>query len=139
MQPSTISTTPLDLQQILDRYACVFVELVGFPPSRLEDHHVPLLPGRFPKSRGNIVILFVVDRLSNYIHFCALNHLHTTSSVTQFFMDQIFYLHGIPSSIVSDCDGTFTEELIQWHDMQPKDATWEQLVQIQQQFPHLKL
>ena len=32
-----------------------------------------------------------------------------------------------------------TEVLIQWNDMQPEDATWEMLLQIQQQFPHLKL
>ena len=31
------------------------------------------------------------------------------------------------------------ELLIQWHDIQPEDATWEPLLQIQQQFPHLKL
>jgi len=40
MQPSVISTTPSDLQQILDRYACVFAEPVGLPPSRLEDHRI---------------------------------------------------------------------------------------------------
>ena len=32
-----------------------------------------------------------------------------------------------------------TKILIQWHGMQPKDATWEPLLQIQQQFPHLNL
>ena len=32
-----------------------------------------------------------------------------------------------------------TGVLIQWHDMQPEDATWESLVQIQQQFPHINL
>ena len=48
MQPSAVSTTPLDLQQILDRYACVFVEPVGLPPSRQEDHCIPLLPGSVP-------------------------------------------------------------------------------------------
>ena len=32
-----------------------------------------------------------------------------------------------------------TEVLIQWDGMQPEDATWELLLQIQQQFPHLKL
>ena len=31
------------------------------------------------------------------------------------------------------------EVLIQWHNMQPDDATWEPLLHIQQQFPHLKL
>ena len=48
MQPSAVSATPLDLQQILDQYACVFVEPVGFPPSRPEDHRIPLLPGSVP-------------------------------------------------------------------------------------------
>jgi len=61
-----------------------------------------------PKSRGKIVILVVVDHLSKYSHFCALSHPYTSSSVAQIFMDQIFHLHGIPSSIVSDRDATFT-------------------------------
>ena len=63
---------------------------------------------RLPKSGGKTVILVVVDRLSKYSHFCALIHPYTASSVTQIFMDQIFHLHGIPSSIVSDRDTTFT-------------------------------
>ena len=37
------------------------------------------------------------------------------------------------------CSRFITEVLIQWHDMQPEDATWEPFLQIQQQFPHLKL
>ena len=48
MQPSAVSTTPLDLQQILDRYACVFTEPMGFPPSQPEDHRIPHLPGSVP-------------------------------------------------------------------------------------------
>ena len=48
MQPSVVSTTPLDLQQILDKYACVFSQPVGLPPSRLDGHHIPLLPGSIP-------------------------------------------------------------------------------------------
>ena len=54
------------------------------------------------------MILVVVDHLSKYSHFCALIHPYTTSSVAQSFMDQIFHLHGIPSSIVLDRDATFT-------------------------------
>ena len=55
-----------------------------------------------PKSGGKTMILVLVDRLSKYIHFCALSHPYTASSVAQIFLDQIFRLHGMPSSIVSD-------------------------------------
>ena len=61
-----------------------------------------------PKSGRKTIILVLVDRLSKYSHFCALIHPYTASLVTQSFMDQIFHLHGIPSSIVSDHDVTFT-------------------------------
>ena len=43
MQPSAAPTTPLDLQQILDRYTGVFAEPVGLPPSRPEDHRIHLV------------------------------------------------------------------------------------------------
>ena len=61
-----------------------------------------------PKYGGKTVILVVVDRLSKYHHFCALSPPYTTSSIAQIFMDKIFLLHGIPSSIVSDRDANFT-------------------------------
>ena len=48
MQPSAAPTTPLDLQQILDRYTGVFAEPVGLPPSRPEDHRIQLLLGSIP-------------------------------------------------------------------------------------------
>ena len=63
---------------------------------------------RLPKFGGKNVILIVVYRISKYSHFCALSHPYTTSSVAQIFLDQIFRLHGMPSSIVSDHDATFT-------------------------------
>ena len=61
-----------------------------------------------PTSRGKTVILVVVDRLSKYSHFCALSHPYTASSFTPIFMDQIFRLHGIPSSIISNRNANFT-------------------------------
>ena len=61
-----------------------------------------------PKYGGKTIILVVVDWLSKYSHFYALNHPYTASFVAQIFMDQIFDLHGIPSSIVSNHDATFT-------------------------------
>jgi hypothetical protein len=66
-----------------------------------------------PKSGNKSVTMVVVDRLSKYAHFCALQHPFTTSTVTQLFMDQVFKLHGMPHSILFDCDPTFTNNFWQ--------------------------
>ena len=63
-----------------------------------------------PKSGYKSVIMVVVDRLSKYAHFFALQHPFTTFTVAQIFMDHIFKLHGMPHSIVSDRDPTFTRK-----------------------------
>jgi hypothetical protein len=61
-----------------------------------------------PKSGNKSVIMVVVDHISKYVHLCALQHLFKTSTLAQIFMDNIFKLHGMPHSIVSDHDPTFT-------------------------------
>jgi hypothetical protein len=61
-----------------------------------------------PKAGNKSIIMLVVDRLSKYAHFCALPHAFTATLVTQVFLDQILKLDGMPTSIVSDCDPTFT-------------------------------
>lgn len=49
----------------------------------------------------------VVDRLSKYAHFMALSHPYTVAAVAQLFVDCVFKLHGMPSSIVGDRDPVF--------------------------------
>jgi hypothetical protein len=66
-----------------------------------------------PKSGNKSVIMVVVDHLSKYAHFCALQHPFTASTVAQLFMDRVFKLHGMSHSIVSDCDPTFTSNFWQ--------------------------
>ena len=66
-----------------------------------------------PKSGKKSVIMVVVDRLSKYAHFCALPHPFTPTLVAQYFMDQIFKLHGMPTSIVFDRDPIFTSNFWQ--------------------------
>ncbi|KAJ3705864.1 hypothetical protein LUZ61_009569 [Rhynchospora tenuis] len=71
-----------------------------------------------PKSEGKDVILVIVDRLTKYSHFIALSHPYTAPAVAQLFLDHIYKLHGLPSTIVSDRDPVFTSQF--WKEIMRK-------------------
>eukprot|EP00253_Pinus_taeda_P035184 PITA_35184 len=81
-----------------------------------------------PKSGNKSVIMVVVDRLSKYAHFCTLPHPFTPTLVAQPFMDQIFKLHGMPTSIVSDRDPIFTSNF--WQELFRLQGTHKQMVKL---------
>jgi hypothetical protein len=66
-----------------------------------------------PPSQGYNCILVVVDRFSKYSHFITLKHPFTALTVAKTFMQQVYHLHGLPSSIVSDRDRIFVSHLWQ--------------------------
>jgi hypothetical protein len=94
------------------------LQLLPIPTAIWKDISMDFITG-LPKSGNKSVIMVVVDRLSKYTHFCTLQHPFTTSTVDQIFMDQVFKLHGMPHSIVSDRDPTFTSNF------------WQELFKIQ--------
>lgn len=79
------------------------------PVKNWEDVSMDFIEG-LPPSGGKTVILVVVDRLSKYAHFMAITHPYTTLTVARVFMDNIFKLHGMPQTIVSDRDSVFTSK-----------------------------
>lgn len=58
--------------------------------------------------RGFDAITVFVDKLSKQVHFCASHTNDTAPDVARLFFDQVFRLHGMPRSIISDRDARFT-------------------------------
>jgi hypothetical protein len=83
------------------------LESLPIPPAIWRDISMDFIVG-LPKLGNKSFIMVVVDRLSKYAHLCALQHPFTASIMAQLFMDHVFKLHGMPHSIVSDRDLTFT-------------------------------
>nr|GFA02824.1 hypothetical protein [Tanacetum cinerariifolium] len=63
--------------------------------------------GGLPKVKGKDIIFMVVDRLTKYNHFMVLGHPYSAKEVAQVFIDNVYKLHGCPSSIISDRDPIF--------------------------------
>jgi hypothetical protein len=82
------------------------------PPAIWRDIYMDFIVG-LPKSGNNIVIMVVMDHLSVYANFYALQHPFTASTMAQLFMDHIFKFHGMPHSIIYDRDPTFTNNFWQ--------------------------
>jgi hypothetical protein len=61
-----------------------------------------------PKSESKIVIMVVVDRLTKYSHFFPLSHLFSVIDIAKVILENIYKLHGMSLSIVSDRDVIFT-------------------------------
>eukprot|EP00253_Pinus_taeda_P028795 PITA_28795 len=62
-----------------------------------------------PKSKkGNDSIMVVVDKLSKSAHFILVQSTYRAAQIANIFMQNIFRLHGLPKTIISDCDVKFT-------------------------------
>lgn len=66
-----------------------------------------------PKSGHKYVILVVIDRLTKYGHFLSLKHPYTPQDIDDLFLKEIYRLHGLPKTIVTDRDAIFTSQFWQ--------------------------
>jgi hypothetical protein len=68
-----------------------------------------------PSSQGFTVIFVVVDRFTKYGHFLPLSHPYAAFKVAEIFLANVLKLHGMPQTIVSNCDPVFTSSF--WRDL----------------------
>lgn len=47
-------------------------------------------------------ILVVVDKLTKYAHFIPLHHPYTATQIAKLYLDNIYKLHGLPQTMISD-------------------------------------
>jgi hypothetical protein len=66
-----------------------------------------------PMSKGKNGILVIVDHFSKYAHFIPLAHPFTALTVAKLFLVNVYRLHGLPTSIVSDRDRVFSSQFWQ--------------------------
>jgi hypothetical protein len=61
-----------------------------------------------PRSGTANCLMVVVERLSKFAHFIPLSHPFSAQQDGQAFLDNIYRLHGLPSTIIKDRDRIFT-------------------------------
>lgn len=60
-----------------------------------------------PKSQGKDCIFVVVDRLTKFAHFFSITTEFTVVEIAELFFKEVFRLHDLPKTIISDRDSIF--------------------------------
>jgi len=71
-----------------------------------------------PQSDQYNALLVVIDKFTKYGHFISIKHPYTALHIAQIFMNNVYKLHGLPKTIISDRDPVFTS------------AVWQQLFKL---------
>ena len=61
-----------------------------------------------PKVQGRDCLYVVVERLTKFAHFFLISSDYSAAHVAELFFREVFRLHGLPKTIVSDRDSRFT-------------------------------
>jgi hypothetical protein len=78
-----------------------------------------------PRSGEMNAILVMVDKFSKFSHFLPLRHPFTALTVAKVFFSEIYRLHGMPMTIISDRDRIFTSNL--WRELFKVVVVWTSL------------
>jgi len=67
---------------------------------------------KLPLAQGYNSILVVVDRLTKMVHFIPTTEKTSAEGLARLFRDNVWKLHGLPKSIISDRGPQFAAELM---------------------------
>ncbi|GKF66444.1 putative reverse transcriptase domain-containing protein, partial [Tanacetum coccineum] len=62
---------------------------------------------------GNDLIWVIVDRVTKSAHFLAIRENYKTERLARLYINEIVARHGVPASIISDCDNYLTSRFWQ--------------------------
>jgi len=68
---------------------------------------------KLPIAQGYDLILVVVDRLMKIVHFIPTTEKTSAERLARLFRDNVWKLHGLPESIISDRGPQFTAGIMQ--------------------------
>ena len=92
------------------------IQLLPFPVWKWEKITIDFVTGLPRTQRQHDVIWVIVDRLTKSAHFLPVNVEDSLEKLAQLYVDEIVRLHGVPVSIVSDRDPSFTSRF--WPSLQ---------------------
>lgn len=103
-------TKCLECQQVKveHRHPAGLMQPIPIPEWKWEVISLDFITGLPKSKRGNDSIMVVVDRLSKSAHFIPVQSTYKTVQIVDLFMREIFRLHGIPKTVISDRDAKFT-------------------------------
>ena len=81
---------------------------IPIPEWKWEVISLDFITGLTRKKKQNDSIMVVVDRLSMSAHFIPIQSTNKMVQIADIFMKEIFRLHGIPKTVISDRDVKFT-------------------------------
>ena len=77
------------------------------PEQKWESISMDFITG-LPKVQGKDCLYVMVDRLTKFAHFFSISSDYFAAQVVELFFREVFKLHGLPKTIVSDRDSRFT-------------------------------
>jgi len=97
-----------------NRSAAGLLMPIGIPQERWEVVTIDFVTGLPVTVAGNDMIMTVVDKLSKRTHFLAGKTTADAQDVANMYLKDVFRLHGLAKTIISDRDAKFTSKFWQY-------------------------